>query len=287
MGTRDRRGANSPVRPVVTSAPAGLEDVQDEVVSGMIPAGTRIVVVPTLVVDRDTHFRWIAVIHILAALVVFLAPVISSKIVAVGLNYKDHAAEMNKALPAEPLIFLKPSTAIIGPGDSIVIPRQAGRIDYEAEVGVVIGRVARNVPADKAHEYVLGLTCVNDVTDRDLQRRDVQYTRAKGFDTFAPIGPCVAPVGLDIPLGVESRVNGELRQNSSTSELIFSIRELIQFVTAVMTLLPGDIISTGTPPGVGAIAPGDRVVVAVEGVGELSNDVIRSGDSSAGADNEL
>ena len=216
-----------------------------------------------------------------------LAPVISSKIVAVGLNYKDHAAEMNKALPAEPLIFLKPSTAIIGPGDSIVIPRQAGRIDYEAEVGVVIGRVARNVPADKAHEYVLGLTCVNDVTDRDLQRRDVQYTRAKGFDTFAPIGPCVAPVGLDIPLGVESRVNGELRQNSSTSELIFSIRELIQFVTAVMTLLPGDIISTGTPPGVGAIAPGDRVVVAVEGVGELSNDVIRSGDSSAGADNEL
>ncbi len=203
-----------------------------------------------------------------------LAPVVPSKIVAVGLNYKDHAAEMHKALPDEPLIFLKPSTAVIGPETSIVIPTGAGRVDYEAEVGVVIGRIARHVPAARAHEYVLGLTCVNDVTDRDLQRRDVQYTRAKGFDTFAPVGPCIAAGDIDRPIGVESRVNNEVRQRSSTRELIFSIRRLVEFVTGVMTLLPGDVISTGTPPGVGPLTPGDRVVVAIEGVGELANDVV-------------
>ena len=204
-----------------------------------------------------------------------LAPVAPSKIVAVGLNYRDHAAEMNKALPDEPLIFLKPSTAVVGPGASIVLPPGAGRVDYEAELGVVIGRTARRVPADRAHEYVLGFTCVNDVTDRDLQRRDVQYTRAKGFDTFAPAGPCVAAADLDRPVGIESRVNGERRQHSSTRELIFPLRRLIEFVTGVMTLLPGDILSTGTPPGVGPLAPGDRVAVEVEGVGELVNDVVQ------------
>lgn len=204
-----------------------------------------------------------------------LAPVAPSKIVAVGLNYRDHAAEMNKPLPDEPLIFLKPSTAVVGPGASIVLPPGAGRVDYEAELGVVIGRTARRVPADRAHEYVLGFTCVNDVTDRGLQRRDVQYTRAKGFDTFAPVGPCIAAADLDRPTGIESRVNGERRQHSSTRELIFPLRRLIEFVTAVMTLLPGDVLSTGTPPGVGPLAPGDRVVVAVEGVGELANDVVQ------------
>ena len=203
-----------------------------------------------------------------------LAPVMPSKIVAVGLNYKDHAAEMNKALPEEPLIFLKPSTAVIGTGVPIVIPSGAGRVDYEAEVGVVISKTARHVPASRAHEYVLGLTCVNDVTDRDLQRRDVQYTRAKGFDTFAPLGPCIVSGDLDRPIRVESRVNGETRQQSSTRELIFPIRDLVAFVTRVMTLLPGDIISTGTPPGVGPLVPGDEVVVAIEGVGELVNDVV-------------
>ena len=208
-----------------------------------------------------------------------LAPVVPSKIVAVGLNYKDHAAEMNKALPEEPLIFLKPSTSVVGPGESIVIPAGAGRVDYEAEVGVVIGKTARHVPAASAHDYVLGLTCVNDVTDRDLQRRDVQYTRAKGFDTFSPVGPCVAAGDLDRSIGIESRVNGESRQSSSTSELIFSIRQLVEFVTAVMTLLPGDIISTGTPPGVGPLVAGDRVVVAVEGVGELANEVVSAQQS--------
>lgn len=204
-----------------------------------------------------------------------LAPIVPSKIVAVGLNYRDHAAEMNKPLPDDPLIFLKPSTAVVGPGASIVLPPGAGRVDYEAELGVVIGRTARHVPADRAHEYVLGFTCVNDVTDRGLQRRDVQYTRAKGFDTFAPVGPCIAAADLDRPVRVESRVNGERRQHSSTRELIFPLRRLIEFVTAVMTLLPGDVLSTGTPPGVGPLAPGDRVVVAVEGVGELANDVVQ------------
>ncbi len=206
-----------------------------------------------------------------------LAPIVPSKIVAVGLNYRDHAAEMNKALPDEPLIFLKPSTAVIGSGASIVIPPGAGRVDYEAELGVVIGRTARWVSADRAHEYVLGFTCVNDVTDRDLQRRDVQYTRAKGFDTFAPVGPCIAAADLDRPIGIESRVNGVRRQHSSTRELIFPLRQLIEFVTSVMTLLPGDILSTGTPPGVGPLAPGDRIVVAVEGVGELENEVVAGG----------
>ncbi len=203
-----------------------------------------------------------------------LSPVTPSKIVAVGLNYRDHAREMGKALPSEPLIFLKPPSALIGPGAPIVIPPGAGRVDHEAEVGIVIGRTARNVGAAEAGDYVLGLTCVNDVTDRDLQKRDVQYTRAKGFDTFAPIGPAIA-VGLDgAALAIGSTVNGVTRQASSTREMIFPLEYVVEFVSHVMTLLPGDVIATGTPPGVGPIVPGDRVVVTVEGVGELANDVI-------------
>ena len=205
-----------------------------------------------------------------------LAPVAPSKIVAVGLNYKDHAAEQNKPLPAEPMIFLKPSTAVIGPGDPIVLPKDAGRIDHEAEVGVVIGRRAAHVTEQDARQYVLGLTCVNDVTARELQIRDIQYTRAKGFDTFAPLGPCVA-VGIDYSapggIGIEGWVNETRRQASSTRELIFSIDRLIAFISSVMTLLPGDIISTGTPAGIGALQTGDRVTVKVSGVGELSNPV--------------
>lgn len=205
-----------------------------------------------------------------------LAPVQPSKIVAVGLNYKDHAAEQNKPLPAEPMIFLKPSTAVIGPDEPIVRPEGVGRIDHEAEVGVVIGAQARYVSEQEASKYVFGITCVNDVTARELQVRDVQYTRAKGFDTFAPIGPCVA-AGLDYHtpegLHVEGWVNGSRRQSSSTRELIFPIDRLIAFISAVMTLLPGDIISTGTPAGIGPIEAGDRVTVKVEGVGELTNPV--------------
>lgn len=203
-----------------------------------------------------------------------LAPVLPSKIVAIGLNYKAHAAEQHKPLPLEPLMFLKPSTAVIGPGEAIVLPAGAGRIDHEAEVGVVIGTRARHVSEAEALRCVFGLTCVNDVTARDLQKKDVQYTRAKGFDTFAPIGPCIA-VGLDLasPITIEGWVNGERRQASSTAELIFALPRLIAHITAVMTLLPGDIISTGTPAGIGPLTAGDRVTVKVEGVGELVNPV--------------
>ena len=203
-----------------------------------------------------------------------LAPVQPSKIVAVGLNYRDHAREMGKPLPDEPLIFLKPPSAVIGPGAAIVVPPGAGRVDYEAELGIVIGRTARRDPAARAGEHVLGLTCLNDVTARELQARDVQYTRAKGFDTFAPIGPAVA-VGLDgRALDVESYVNGERRQASNTRELIFPLDRLVEFVSGVMTLEPGDVIATGTPSGVGPLAPGDRVTVRIEGIGELTNQVV-------------
>lgn len=205
-----------------------------------------------------------------------LAPVLPSKIVAVGLNYKDHAAEQNKPLPAEPMIFIKPSTAVIGPGDTIVLPPGAGRVDHEAEAGVVIGRRASHVAEAEADRYVFGITCVNDVTARELQVKDIQYTRAKGFDTFAPVGPCIA-VGLEYNaaagLAVEGWVNGTRRQGSSTRELIFAIPRLVAFVSSVMTLLPGDIISTGTPAGIGRLVAGDRVTIKVEGVGELTNPV--------------
>lgn len=202
-----------------------------------------------------------------------LAPVQPSKILAIGLNYRDHAAEMKKALPPEPMLFMKPSTAVTAPGASIVLPPGVGRVDHEAELGIVIGRRAYRVPEEQAFAHVLGLTCVNDVTARDLQNRDIQYTRCKGFDTFAPLGPCVA-IGLaGGSLSVEGWVNGERRQASNTRELIFNIERLIAYISFVMTLLPGDVISTGTPPGVGPLAAGDIVTVKVEGVGELRNPV--------------
>ena len=202
-----------------------------------------------------------------------LPPVRPSKIVCVGLNYKDHAAEQGKALPAEPLIFIKPPSAVIGPGAPIRLPPGVGRVDHEAEVGVVIGRRAHRVPRARAWEYILGLTCVNDVTARDLQKKESQYTRCKGFDTFAPIGPGIATGLNGDPRAVEGWVNGEQRQASSTTHLIFPIDHLVEFITFVMTLEPGDIISTGTPEGIGPIAAGDTVTVKVEGVGELTNPV--------------
>ncbi len=202
-----------------------------------------------------------------------LAPVRPSKVVCVGLNYRDHAAETGKPLPAEPLIFIKPSTAVIGPGAPIRLPPGVGRVDHEAEVGVVIGRRSHRVPAARAWDAVLGLIAVNDVTARDLQNKESQYTRCKGFDTFAPVGPCVA-VGLPpAPRRVEGWVNGVRRQASDTSHLIFGIEALIEFVTFVMTLEPGDILSTGTPSGIGPLQAGDVVTVKVEGVGELTNPV--------------
>ncbi len=202
-----------------------------------------------------------------------LAPVQPSKIVAIGLNYKDHAAEMHKPLPPDPLMFMKPSTAVIGPSDAIVLPTWAGEIHHESEMGVVIGRRATRVKAAEAMQYVLGLTCANDVTARELQKKDVQYTRAKGFDTFAPLGPCVT-LGLDpSALKIEGLLNGEVRQSSSTRELIFPVPVLIECVSRVMTLLPGDVILTGTPSGVGPLTPGDTFTVRIEGIGELTNRV--------------
>jgi 2-keto-4-pentenoate hydratase/2-oxohepta-3-ene-1,7-dioic acid hydratase in catechol pathway len=203
-----------------------------------------------------------------------LAPIRPSKIVAIGLNYKDHAGEMNKPLPEEPLMFLKPATAVIGPDDPIRMPRGVGRVDYESELAVVIRRRAYRVAARDAAAYILGLTCMNDVTARELQTKDVQYTRAKGFDTFAPLGPCIA-VGLDgSALGIEGWVNDQKKQASNTRQLIFPIETLVEFVSFVMTLEPGDIISTGTPSGVGPVKAGDRVRVTVEGIGTLSNPVV-------------
>jgi 2-keto-4-pentenoate hydratase/2-oxohepta-3-ene-1,7-dioic acid hydratase in catechol pathway len=205
--------------------------------------------------------------------VTVLAPVAPSKIVCVGLNYKDHAAETGKALPAEPLIFMKPSTAVIGPGDPIRLPPGVGRVDHEAELGIVIGRRAHRVPRSRAWDFILGLICVNDVTARDLQNKESQYTRCKGFDTFAPIGPCIATGLNGGPRQVEGWVNQQRRQSSSTQHLIFPVEQLVEFITFVMTLEPGDIISTGTPQGIGPLSHGDSVRIVVEGVGELVNPV--------------
>jgi 2-keto-4-pentenoate hydratase/2-oxohepta-3-ene-1,7-dioic acid hydratase in catechol pathway len=204
-----------------------------------------------------------------------LSPVVPSKIVAIGLNYKAHAAEFSKDLPEEPMIFLKPSTSVIGPGSEIIYPaHMSHRVDYEGELGVVIGRRARDLTVDESADYILGYTCFNDVTARDLQGRDVQYTRAKGFDTFAPTGPWIE-TGLD-PLDVklETYLNGEKRQGASTREMIFNVYELVSFVSRVMTLLPGDVIATGTPSGVGKMKPGDEVEVRIEGIGSLVNRVV-------------
>ena len=203
-----------------------------------------------------------------------LAPVLPSKIIGIGLNYRAHAEEMKKKLPEEPLMFLKPSTAVLDPGQPIVRPAGYERVDYEGELAVVFGRRARRVRAAEALDYVAGFTCLNDVTVRDLQIKDVQYTRAKGFDSFAPLGPCLAS-GLDpSDLAIVTRVDGEVRQRSSTADLIFSVPALIEAVTRVMTMLPGDIISTGTPPGVGQVVPGSVVEIEIAGIGVLRNPVI-------------
>ncbi len=206
---------------------------------------------------------------------VLLAPVVPSKIVAVGLNYRDHAVELGLPLPEEPHMFLKPTTTIVGPDDPIVYPPQSARVDHEAELAVVMKRRCRNVPAERAREYVLGYTCLNDVTAHDLQQRDGMPSRAKAFDTFCPIGPCIATDIDPNAVAVEAYVNGELRQSSSTKELIFPVEEIIARVSEVMTLLPGDVIATGTPPGAGPLQPGDRVEVRIEGIGSLRNSVVK------------
>lgn len=204
-----------------------------------------------------------------------LAPATPSKIVAVGRNYADHARERGKPVPKEPLLFLKPPSAIVGPEEPIRVPGWAGRVEHEAELAVVIGRTAVDLPRpDDALAHVFGATCANDVTARELQERDVQFTRAKGFDSFCPLGPVLAS-GLDLGrLRVRARVNGGLRQDGTTADMIFPVAHLVWAVSRVMTLLPGDIICTGTPAGVSPLQPGDVVEVEVEGVGVLRNPVL-------------
>ena len=199
---------------------------------------------------------------------------VPSKIIGIGVNYRAHAIEMGKGLPEEPLMFLKPRSALIAGGDAIERPAGHERVDYEGELGVVIGQRARRVSREHALEVVMGFTCINDVTVRDLQQRDVQWTRAKGFDTFCPIGPRIV-AGLDpSKLAIKTRVNGVVRQDSSTADLIFDVPALISFVSTHMTLEVGDVITTGTPSGVGNLAPGDEVEVEIEGIGILKNPVI-------------
>ncbi|MFF1877452.1 fumarylacetoacetate hydrolase family protein [Leifsonia sp. NPDC058230] len=202
-----------------------------------------------------------------------LAPVIPrSKVVAVGKNYRDHAAEMGGEAPAEPLLFLKPNTSVIGLGDAIVLPPQSQQVDYEGELAVIIGTIAKNVTVERALEYVFGYTVANDVTARDLQKTDGQWTRAKGFDTFCPLGP-VIETELAPDAFIRTRVNGELKQDGKISDMVHDIPSIVAYASSVFTLLPGDVILTGTPSGVGPIVAGDTVEVEIEGVGSLVNPV--------------
>jgi 2-keto-4-pentenoate hydratase/2-oxohepta-3-ene-1,7-dioic acid hydratase in catechol pathway len=206
-----------------------------------------------------------------------LAPVIPSKVVGVGRNYGAHAEELGNEVPEEPLIFLKPSTSVIGPGDPVPLPPQSRRVDHEAELAVVIGRVCRGITEDEAPKYVLGYTCGNDVTARDLQEGDDQWTRAKGFDGFCPLGPWVETELDPSDLEVACRVNGQVRQTGRTSAMAFPPAALVSYVSQVMTLLPGDVILTGTPAGIGPLSAGDQVEVEVEGIGVLVNPVVNGG----------
>jgi 2-keto-4-pentenoate hydratase/2-oxohepta-3-ene-1,7-dioic acid hydratase in catechol pathway len=202
-----------------------------------------------------------------------LAPVLPSKVVAVGRNYAAHAAEFGSEVPEDPLVFLKPSTAVSGPGDPIPLPSISRRVDYEGELAVVLGRLARDVRAEEAYRHILGYTCGNDVTLRDLQDKDGQWTRAKGFDGSCPIGPWIETELDPTDVRIETRVNGETRQFATTADMVFGVATLIEYVTSFMTLLPGDVIMTGTPEGVGRLAPGDLVEVDIDGIGVLANTV--------------
>ncbi|NJD51832.1 MAG: fumarylacetoacetate hydrolase family protein [Candidatus Methanoperedens sp.] len=208
-----------------------------------------------------------------------LPPTIPSKIICVGLNYTDHARELNMDIPKKPLIFLKPPSSVIGHLGKIVYPGIAERVDYEAELAVVVGKRCKNVPSRDASSVIMGYTCFNDVTARDIQKEDGQWTRAKSFDTFAPYGPFIIDPGLDASdLYIRTRVNGKVRQNSRTSNLIFGVPELIEFISGIMTLEAGDIIATGTPPGVGELSAGDEVEIEIEGIGMLKNSVVSERD---------
>ncbi len=203
-----------------------------------------------------------------------LAPVIPrSKIVCIGKNYADHAAEMGGVVPDEPIIFIKPNTTVIGPSDTIVWPEMAPTIDYEGELAIVIGRVCKEVPIERANDVIFGYTMANDVTSRELQKRDGQWTRAKGFDTFCPLGPWIETDFVPGNQRITTTVNGEIKQDGLLSQMIFKVPEIINFVTSVMTLLPGDVIITGTPAGIGPMPEKSSVAISIEGLGQLTNKV--------------
>jgi 2-keto-4-pentenoate hydratase/2-oxohepta-3-ene-1,7-dioic acid hydratase in catechol pathway len=209
-----------------------------------------------------------------------LCPVAPAKIICVGRNYRDHAAELGNEVPKEPLLFLKPPSSLLGPSGNIVYPEQSTRVDYEGELGIVIGKTARNIgPGEDVRQYIRGYTIVNDVTARDLQKTDGQWTRAKGFDTFCPVGPLVTdeidPIADGIVL--ETKLNGETKQQGNTRDFIFGIPELLRYISAFLTLEPGDLIPTGTPAGVGPVQPGDSIEVSIAGIGTLVNTVIGAG----------
>ncbi|OGO19942.1 MAG: hypothetical protein A2Z15_03110 [Chloroflexi bacterium RBG_16_50_11] len=204
-----------------------------------------------------------------------LPPCRPSKIIALGVNYRSHGEEMNHQPPEEPLIFLKPATSVIGTEDKIIYPPSSKRVDYEGELGVVIKSITRHVSKEEAPYRILGYTCVNDVTARDLQAKDKQWTRAKSFDTFCPIGPCIETDVSPFSLTLETFLNGKIKQQVNTSQLIFPIFELVSFISHIMTLLPGDVIATGTPGGIGPMQPGDTVEVKIAGIGTLRNYVVK------------
>lgn len=213
-----------------------------------------------------------------------LAPVVPSKIVCVGRNYREHVKELGHEVPPEPLLFLKPPSALLAPGRSVELPPESERVEHEGELAVVIGRPMRRVAAADALAHVAGITCANDVTARDLQKKDVQFTRGKGFDTFCPIGPWIeTELGELASLGLKTRVNGETRQHGRVADMIWSVPELLAYASRVMTLLPGDVFLTGTPAGVGPLRPGDHVEIEIDRIGVLSHGVAASGATDRGA----
>ncbi len=210
---------------------------------------------------------------IAASSVKLLAPILPSKIIGIGKNYAEHAVEMNSVLPTEPLMFLKPNTSVIGPNEFIVLPQQSSIIHHEAELAIVIGRFCKDVPRGRVDEVVLGYTCANDVSARDVQQMDGQWTRAKGFDTFCPLGPWIETDLDPTNLTISAYVGSQQRQSGNTKDLVFSVVDLVSYVSHQMTLLPGDVILTGTPAGIGPIIAGDEIEIAIEGIGSLVNTV--------------
>ena len=235
----------------------------DEVVYGEV-AGERVIVNKMLYSDT-----------FLFSDLELLPPSDPSKIICVGLNYRDHALELNMPVPETPIIFLKPKSAVTGHLGNIVYPGMTHQLEYEGELAIIIGKRCKNINASDAKSVIMGYTCFNDVTARDLQKKDTQWTRSKSFDTFAPVGPFIAEPSLDTSdLPIKTRVNGKIRQDSSTSNLIFDVPRLIEFISCIMTLEKGDIIATGTPPGVGELFVGDQVEIEIEGIGVLKNSVV-------------